>query len=83
MHDSNSKSWQPEALARKLHALAERRRNHLKELYETGAWKRYFTEEMLHAQMRDAAREAERWSGMLGDAPGAEPEVPQTNPRAA
>jgi hypothetical protein len=67
MHDSNSKSWQPKALARKWHALAERRRNHLKELYETGAWKRYYTEETLRSQMREAVREVEHWGAMLGD----------------
>ena len=85
MHDSNSKSWRPEAFARKWHALAERRCKHLNELYENGAWKRYFTEETLHAQMREASREAERWGAMLPDRVPAEAEqgTAATNPRAA
>ena len=86
MHDSISKSWQPETLARKWHALAERRRNHLKELYETGVWKRYFTEETLRTQMREAVREVEHWSAMLGDEAAGEAdraEASHTNPRAA
>ena len=86
MHDSISKSWQPEALARKWHALAERRRNHLKELYETGAWKRYFSEDTLRTQMRDAVREVEHWGAMLNDGAAGEShraEVSPSNPRAA
>ena len=57
--------WRPEAFARKWHALAERRRNHLAELYETGQWKRYYNEETLLTQMREAVREVERWGAML------------------
>jgi uncharacterized repeat protein (TIGR03809 family) len=86
MHDSISKSWQPKALARKWHALAERRRNHLKELYETGAWKRCFTEETLRAQMREAVREVEHWGAMLGDdgaGKAGREEASDTKPRAA
>ncbi len=85
MHDSNSKSWQPDVFARKWHALAERRRNHLRELYESGAWKRYFSEDTLRTQMREAVREVEHWGAML-DEPAAAPEAsgpPATNPRAA
>jgi uncharacterized repeat protein (TIGR03809 family) len=86
MHDSISKSWHPEALARKWHALAERRRNHLKELYETGAWKRYFSEDTLRTQMRDAVREVEHWGAMLNDGAADEShraEASPSNPRAA
>ena len=85
MHDSISKSWQPEAFARKWHALAKRRRNHLKELYDSGGWKRYFTEETLRVQMREAVREVEHWGAML-DEPATAPEhqeAPATSPRAA
>jgi uncharacterized repeat protein (TIGR03809 family) len=86
MHESTSTAWRPEVFARKWHALAERRRNHLTELYESGAWQRYFTEETLRAHMREAVREVERWSAMLDEAAAAAPErreAPATSPRAA
>jgi len=86
MHDSQSTSLRPDALARKWHALAERRRNHLAELYQSGAWQRYFTEDTLRSQMREAVREVDRWSAMLGDQPSADTgpgESPATSPRAA
>jgi len=85
MHDSTSKSWRPEVFARKWHALAERRRNHLKELSDSGAWRRYLSEEDLRTQLREAAREAEYWGAMLDDKAPAEEagEAPATSPRAA
>jgi uncharacterized repeat protein (TIGR03809 family) len=86
MHDSQSTSWRPETFARKWHALAERRRNHLAELYQSGAWQRYFTEDTLRSQMREAVREVDRWAAMLGDRPAADAartKAPATSPRAA
>jgi uncharacterized repeat protein (TIGR03809 family) len=86
MRDSSFTPWRPDAFARKWHALAERRRSHLAELYESGAWKRYFTEETLRARMREAVREAERWGSMVdAPAPSASerPQAPSTAPRAA
>jgi hypothetical protein len=82
MRDSSSTPWRPDAFARKWHALAERRRNHLAELYETGAWKRYFTEETLRMHMRDAVREAEHWGSMIDESAPAATERPQA-PSAA
>jgi uncharacterized repeat protein (TIGR03809 family) len=86
MSDSKSTSWRPEAFARKWHALAERKRNHLAELYQSGAWHRYFTEETLRTQMREAVREIDHWGAMLDDQTAAEsahPEAPSSSSRAA
>jgi uncharacterized repeat protein (TIGR03809 family) len=86
MDDSKSTSWRPDAFARKWHALAQRRRDHLAELYHSGAWQRYFTEETLRTHMREAVREVEHWGALLGDQPAAETahrEAPATSPRAA
>jgi uncharacterized repeat protein (TIGR03809 family) len=86
MHDSKPTPWQPKAFARKWHALAERRRKHLAELYENGTWKRYFTEETLRAHMRDATREVERWNAAISEpAPAAaeRQQAPPTTTRAA
>jgi len=86
MHDSQSTSWRPDALARKWHALAERRRKHLAELCQSGAWERYFTEETLRTQMHEATREVDRWGAMLdnqGSVDAGQSEGPATSPRAA
>lgn len=86
MHDSKSTSWRPDEFARKWHALAQRRRKHLAELHQSGAWHRYFKEETLHAHMREAAREEEQWRAVLGDAASGAAdhgEAASTNPRAA
>src|SRR5271166_2890696 len=42
--------------------LAERRRAHLVELFHSGRWKRYFTEEQFLHRLRDAIRASERWA---------------------
>jgi uncharacterized repeat protein (TIGR03809 family) len=41
--------------------LAERRRAHLIELYDSGRWALYYTEEQLVARMRDATNLVETW----------------------
>ena len=42
--------------------LAERRRAHLVELFHSGRWKRYFTEQQFLHRLRDAIQASERWS---------------------
>jgi uncharacterized repeat protein (TIGR03809 family) len=44
--------------------LAESRRAHLIELYKTGRWKRYFSEDEFLARMREAVREVETWTAL-------------------
>jgi len=51
----------PVELTRKWRDLAEKRRAHLIELYDSGRWKHYYTEEQLVARMRDAINLADRW----------------------
>ena len=41
--------------------LAEKRRAHLIELYDSGRWKHYYSEEQLLARMREAIRLVETW----------------------
>ena len=50
-------------------SLAERRRAHFVELYKSGRWKRYYTEEAFQAHMREVVRGVEAWTGMIS--PGA------------
>ena len=53
--------WRPDMFARKWHALAKRRRDHLAELYDSGRWRRYYTEETFRAQMREVVQDLEHW----------------------
>jgi uncharacterized repeat protein (TIGR03809 family) len=48
--------------AQKWRALAERRRAHFVELYHSGRWKRYYTEERFLNRMLEAIRVSERWA---------------------
>jgi hypothetical protein len=84
VEDSVFKRWRSDPVARRWHALAKRRRDHLAELYDSGRWRRYYKEEVFRAQMRDAVREVEHWQGMAGDeaAPAEAPREPSNN-RAA
>jgi uncharacterized repeat protein (TIGR03809 family) len=55
-------------IALKWRALIQRRREHLTELYRSGRYKRYFTEEKLLSQMREAAKAAEDWDAVIAAA---------------
>ena len=48
--------------ARKWRALAERRRAHFVDLYKTGRWKHYYTDEQFVVCMRQAIVAADRWA---------------------
>jgi uncharacterized repeat protein (TIGR03809 family) len=61
-----------DAVAQKWRTLAERRRAHFVELYDSGRWKRYYTEAELLYRMREAIRQSERWAEI---APRPEDEV--------
>jgi uncharacterized repeat protein (TIGR03809 family) len=60
----------PVEITRRWRALAEKRRAHFVELYDSGRWKHYYTEEQLLARMREAIRLAETWE-QLSTPPGA------------
>ena len=49
-------------VAQKWRALAERRRAHFVELYESGRWRHYYSEEEFLYRMREAVRLSERWA---------------------
>jgi uncharacterized repeat protein (TIGR03809 family) len=51
-----------DAVAQKWRRLAEQRRAHFVELFHSGRWKRYYTEEQYLERMREAIRLAERWA---------------------
>jgi uncharacterized repeat protein (TIGR03809 family) len=49
-------------IARKWRNLVDRRRAHFVDLYLTGRWKRYYSEEQFLTIFRDAMTVAERWT---------------------
>ena len=52
--------WERTAL--KWRKLAEQRRDHHLDLYKSGRWKHYYTEEEFRVEMRQAIAMAERWA---------------------
>ena len=56
-------------VAQKWRELAERRRAHFVELYRSGRWKRYYTEDQFLVRMREVIHAAETW-GQLAPRPG-------------
>lgn len=50
-----------EQLAQKWSKLAERRRAHFIELYNTGRWKHYYTEAEFLTRLREVFRAADEW----------------------
>ncbi|MEA2981290.1 MAG: hypothetical protein QOF91_3197 [Alphaproteobacteria bacterium] len=51
-----------ERIALKWRSLAEQRRDHHFELYRSGRWRHYYTEEEFLDEMRKAVALAERWA---------------------
>lgn len=49
-------------VARKWCDLAERRRAHFVELYRSGRWKHYYTEEQFLVRMREVIHAADTWA---------------------
>jgi uncharacterized repeat protein (TIGR03809 family) len=62
-----------ERIGLKWRELAERRHAHYLDLYKTGRWKRYYTEEEFRAELMAAIELAQRWASI---APRAEERVP-------
>jgi uncharacterized repeat protein (TIGR03809 family) len=56
-------------VARKWRDLAERRRAHFVELYRSGRWKHYYTEEQFLQRMREVISAADAWA-QLARRPG-------------
>jgi uncharacterized repeat protein (TIGR03809 family) len=62
----------PAKITLKGRELAERRRAHLVELYDTGRWKHYYTQEQLLVRMREALNMIETWE-RLATPPSGQP----------
>jgi uncharacterized repeat protein (TIGR03809 family) len=55
-----------DSVARKWHALAERRRMHVIELRESGRWRHYYTAEGLLEALREAVGMRDAWARIAG-----------------
>ena len=62
-----------EEITRKWHALAEKRRAHFVELYDSGRWKHYYSENEFMAQMRDVVQLSDVWAQLSGSTHHAAP----------
>jgi uncharacterized repeat protein (TIGR03809 family) len=50
-----------ENIGRRFQSLAEKRRRHLLELYRSGRWRHYFTEDQLASEVHAASRLIDSW----------------------
>jgi len=55
-----------DSVARKWRDLAERRRQHYIEMYESGRWRHYYTEDQFLVQMREVTQAVEAWAKIVG-----------------
>jgi uncharacterized repeat protein (TIGR03809 family) len=58
--------WDTAEIARRWRALVERRRAHYIELYRTGRWRHYYTEQEFLTVVREVAAEIESWDALAG-----------------
>jgi uncharacterized repeat protein (TIGR03809 family) len=65
---ARSTAFFPDQVAR-WRDLADRRRSHFIELYESGRWKLYYTETEFILRMREVCQAAERWEQLASGQP--------------
>jgi uncharacterized repeat protein (TIGR03809 family) len=62
-----------ETIAPKWRALAERRLSYYEDMYSSGRWRHYYTEERFLMRLRDVVRAVRLWRELCGEPP-AEPD---------
>lgn len=67
-----SHAFSPDQIAR-WRDLADRRRSHFIELYETGRWKHYYSEADFVLRMREVCQAAEKWEKLASPPPDKSP----------
>ena len=58
-----------DVIARKWHNLAERRLAYFTEVYRSGRWSHYYTQELFAVRMLDVIRAAKVWGDLAGIQP--------------
>jgi uncharacterized repeat protein (TIGR03809 family) len=66
---ARSTALPPDQVARRWRDLADRRRSHFIELYESGRWKLYYSEADFILRMREVVEAAERWEKLAPAVP--------------
>lgn len=56
-------------IAQRWRDLAERRRSHFIELYQSGRWKHYYSEADFISRMREVVQAAEQWEKLASSRP--------------
>lgn len=76
---ARSTALSPDQVAQRWRDLAERRRSHFIELYETGRWKHYYTEAEFIGRMREVFQSAEAWQKLASPQAPAPQQPPVQN----
>src|SRR3954471_11494573 len=76
-----ARNW--ERIALKWRSLAEQRRDHHVDLYKSGRWQHYYTDEEFLVEMRQAVAMAERWAKIAPWSEEREASVQAEQPEAA
>jgi hypothetical protein len=63
--------------------LAERRKAHFIDMYDSGRWKHYYSEAEMVAEMRAAVIACDDWAKIVGAAPQADAPTPERGTREA
>jgi uncharacterized repeat protein (TIGR03809 family) len=66
-----STAFSSEQVAQRWRDLAERRRCHFIDLYESGRWKHYYTEADFVIRLREVFQAAEQWEKLASPQPAA------------
>jgi hypothetical protein len=72
-----------DVIARKWHELAERRLAYFTELYRSGRWSHYYTQELFAVRMLDVIRAAKVWGDLAGMQPPEQQNARDDDLRAA
>jgi uncharacterized repeat protein (TIGR03809 family) len=65
MQQARASALPPDQVALRWRDLAERRRSHFVELYESGRWKHYYSEADFVQRMREVVAAAEEWEKLV------------------
>ena len=69
-------------IAQRWAQLAEQRRVAFTELYESGNWKKYYTEDEIRLRMWEVAKHAERWNEIAASSPNEAGAAAGADPKA-
>ena len=66
---ARSTAFLSDQIAQRWRDLADRRRSHFVELYQSGRWKRYYSEAEFIARLREVFQAADQWERLVSAPP--------------